>query len=113
MANTETKLVSLETIDHFHARGMRQLHAHVLGFAGKRRVFRQEIWATKDDRLLVRFQCPTESDYNESYEICGLRVSELSKTDLDTAEIEFVDGWPGWAPQCFRDSWELWFSSVI
>ena len=62
---------------------MRRLHAFDVRFAGRRQVYRGEIWAAKDGRLLVRFNCPTESDYDEAHEIRGLNASDLSQAELD------------------------------
>jgi len=114
-ANTEhdEKLPSLEVIDHFHARGMRRLHAFDVRFAKRRQVYSGEIWAAKDGRLLVRFHCPTESDYDESHKIVGMTASDLPAAGLNSVETQPDDVWLPWVPQCVRDGWELWLSSVI
>jgi hypothetical protein len=113
MANRADSAITLEFIDRFHARGMRRLHAFDVRFAGRRQVYRGEIWATKDGRLLVRFNCPTESDYDEAHEIRGLKASDLSQTDINSNPKEADDVWLPWVPQCVRDRWDLWLSSVI
>jgi hypothetical protein len=105
-------MVTLEPIEHFHARGMRRLHGFDVYTGARRRKFQCDIWRDKEDCLLVRFHCPTESDYDESYRLVGLSVSDLSRADLDKAEIE-GDLWPAWVPQCIRERWDLWFTSVI
>jgi len=113
MPKSAKDCVTLEFIDHFHARGMRRLHSFDVHLSPRMRVFRGDIWGTKGGRLLVRFHCPTESDYDESHRVIGLFVSDLSQADLDEcAEIE-DDLWPAWAPQCIRERWDLWFTSVI
>ena len=112
MAKSTKPIVEATFIERFHARGMRRLHALEVRFAGRRRVFQREIWATKDGRLLVRFRCPTESDYDQTLEIQGLSASDLNEADL-AAGSESGDDWPRWVPACVRDRWNLWFSSVI
>jgi hypothetical protein len=113
MANRNESAITLEFIDRFHARGMRRLHAFDVRFAGRRQVYRGEIWAARNGRLLVRFQCPTESDYDEAHEIRGLTAPDLSQSDLGSTRTEADDIWLPWVPQCVRDRWDLWLSSVI
>jgi hypothetical protein len=113
MAKANQYNITLESVDHFRAYGMRRLHGFDLFTAGRRRVFRCDIWATKDGRLLTRFHCPSESDYDESHEIRGMTVSDLTETDVNSRATESDDVWPLWVPQCVRDGWHLWFTSVI
>ena len=117
MGRAKTKLgepvLSLEIIDRFHAHGMRRLHTFDVRFAGRRRVYCGEIWAAKGGRLLVRFHCPTESDYDEAHEIVGMIASDLAEADLNSAAMQPDDVWPPWVPVCVRDRWELWLSAVI
>jgi len=113
MAKDDQYAITLEFVEHFRAYGMRRLHGFDVLSAGKRRVFRGDIWATKDGRLLVRFNCPTESDYDESYEIRGMTPSDVRDADLNSGDTESDDVWPSWVPECVRDRWYLWLSSVI
>jgi len=113
MTKRAVSAITLEFIDPFHARGMRRLQAFGVRFAGSRKVYRCDIWAAKDGRLLVRYNCPTESDYDEAHEICGLKASDLSQTNLDSNPMEPDDVWLPWVPQCVRDRWVLWLNSVI
>ena len=113
MENTDQYDITLEPVEQFRAYGMRRLHGFDLVFAGERRAFRGDIWATKDGRLLTRFNCPTESDYDESPEIRGMTASDVTEADLNSRGTERDDVWPSWVPQCVRDGWVLWRSSVI
>jgi hypothetical protein len=113
VAKPSKSVGSFEFIERFHARGMRQLHALDVRFAGERRVFQREIWVAKDGRLLVRFRCPTESDYDEALEIKNLTLRDLTQSDLDATGDESADDWPRWVPECVRAEWDLWLSSVI
>ena len=91
---------------------MRRLHTFTLRFAQRRQVYSGEVWAARDGRLLVRFHCPTESDYDESYQIAGLTAPDLTESALASAEPD-DDVWPSWIPECVRDRWDFWLSSVI
>ena len=112
MVEPAEPIVSVDFIERFHARGMRRLHSLDVQFTGKRRVFRRDIWAAKDGRILVRFRCPTESDYDETLVIIGLTLRDLTKADLEAIGTESADDWPPWVPDCVRDRWDLWFTSV-
>ncbi|HQU46844.1 MAG TPA: hypothetical protein PK867_28830 [Pirellulales bacterium] len=96
----------------FHARGMRRVHAFDAYFMNSRRKYSGEIWATKNDRLLLRFHCPTESDYDEAFELHGVTAAEIDRTTIEPVEGEADDVWPAWTPPCVREMWERWLSSV-
>ena len=106
------RMVTLEPIEHFHARGMRRLAGGDVYVGARRRKFQYDIWGDNKGCLLVRFHCPTESDYDESQQVLGMSVSDIAQADRDGAEIE-DDLWPAWVPQCIRERWDLWFTSVI
>ena len=112
MGKASVRMVTLEPTEHFHARRMRRLHGFDVHIGARRRKFSCDIWADKVGCLLVRFHCPTESDYDESHRVIGLSVCDLSQADLDGAEVE-DNFWPAWVPQCIRGGWDLWFTSVI
>jgi hypothetical protein len=112
MRKASERMVTLESIEHFNAQGMRRLHGVVLYVGARRRKFQCDIWGDKEGCLLVRFHCPTESDYDESYGVIGLSMLDLSQDDLEDAEIgDYM--WATWVPQCIRDRWGLWLTSVI
>lgn len=113
MSKRSQRIARLEPIEIFNARGMRQVHAFDIRFANSRRKYSGEIWATKNDRLLVRFNCPTESDYDEAYELQGIKASEITAEKDAAASTDVEDVWPRWAPHCVVERWELWLSSVI
>jgi hypothetical protein len=117
MGRTKTEhgesVPSLKFIERFHARGMRRLHAFDVRFAGRRRNYSGEIWATTDGRLLCRFHCPTESDFDEAHEIVGMTISDLVEAELNATAAQPDDVWLPWVPPCVRERWELWLSSVI
>ncbi len=111
MRGASPRAITLEFTEHFRAQGMRRLYGHDIYMGPRRRKFQCDIWGAKDGRLLVRFHCPTESDYDESHQVIGLTVSDLTKVDLDRDAMD--DGlWPTWIPQCVRDHWDLWLISV-
>jgi hypothetical protein len=112
MREASARAVSLEFTEHFHARGMRRLHGHDVHIGARRRKFQCDIWGARDGRLLVRFHCPTESDYDESHQVIGLSVSDLTQAELDSGEMD-DELWPTWVPRCIPDQWDLWFTSVL
>jgi hypothetical protein len=111
MRGASAKTVTLEFTEHFHARGMRRLHGCDVYIGARRRKFPCGIWGAKDGRMLVRFHCPTESDYDESFQVIGLSLSDPSQVDLSRREMDH-ELWPAWVPQCIRDRWDLWFTSL-
>lgn len=108
MAKPGKHCVRLESIDRFHARGMRLLTSLGVRIVSTPGEFSREIWATKDDRLLVRFRYTTKSDYDEAYEIYGMTASDITGADLEGGIAESADDWPSWVPECVRDSWDGW-----
>jgi hypothetical protein len=102
MRQASGRMVTLEPMEQFHARGTRRLRAFDVYTGARRRKFQCDIWGNKEGCLLVRLHCPTESDYDESYRVIGQSVSDLSQTDLNEAENE-DDLWAAWVPQCLRE----------
>ncbi|MGH7138775.1 MAG: hypothetical protein ACREHD_23760, partial [Pirellulales bacterium] len=82
-------------------------------FTSPRRKYSGEIWATKNDRLLIRFHCPTESDYDEAYELHGVKASEITARNDAATATSAEDVWPPWAPPCIVEQWDEWLSSVL
>jgi hypothetical protein len=136
--------ITLKDIPHFYARGMKQVHgwrlARMTEFS-KFHTYHGEIWAAKDDRLLVRFKFKTGLCL-ETYEICGMTAADLFNIVFDPAsdEAAALEGniitlresgksivlsgskgvyvppeenfWLSWVPPCVRDAWDRWVDEI-
>jgi hypothetical protein len=100
---------TLEYIDWFDARGKKRLFAadHLQSWEGKYLKYSIDIWAAKDDRILVRFHTKAGDceDDDEAYEIKGIKYS-----DIPLDEIGEVDemGKAVWVPKSVFDEFESW-----
>src|SRR5260221_10440003 len=87
--------ITLRETSHFHARGMKRVHTwrltrmdefhRILAYHG-------QIWASKDNRLLVRFRTKyiMWRSYHVllSFEICGMTAADLFRLKFDSGSAE-------------------------
>jgi hypothetical protein len=90
--------ITLESIDHFNARGMKNVYGRSDRF-GNPPTFNLEIWKTRDGRLLARFWSHGYEVNNESHEVIGYRNVDFPRSD------------ERWVPEVLRCTYDNWIEA--
>jgi hypothetical protein len=98
--------ISVESIDHFNARGMRRVYGRcdIFPLDGKQTYRRNmDVWLSRGGRLLARFWARGYEVDDESFEIIGLSGPHLREKEVELGE--------SWVPQRLRKEYADWLIS--
>jgi len=95
------KDAKVEEIEHFDARGMRNVYGRGDQF-GRHRYFHMDIWKTSDERLLMRFWSRCQEIDWRSFEIIGLDLRKIPEREKASGSGE------SWVPRAVRRTYNRW-----
>ena len=91
--------ITLESIDHFKARGMQNVYGRGDHFGGNLPVFHLDLWKTTNGRLLARFWSRRNDVGNESHEVVGYGNADFPSQD------------ERWVPEVLRREYDEWITA--